>query len=839
MELQGTQRYARPFMSLVIAGGLAACLWSALHLPWRTLDLRYLMLVGVTVLLGTRIVVNIPRLSSQITLSDTFVLLTLLLFGREAAVLLAAVDGGCASLRFNKKRFNVLFNVGVVAGSAYFTGTLLRVLYGPLPTLATAGLSGRYLVALALMAFVQYVTNSGVVAIAVALRAGQPLWLTWRQNFLWTSLTYFTGASAAGLINHLAGLFGFYALLVSAPIIAIIYFTYATYMKTVEVSAQQAEQAQRHAAEAQRHVAALQASEARFRSAFDHATIGMALVAPDGRFIQVNPSLSASVGYTEEELLALNFQTLTHKSDLPALLSSVTRLLEGQLPAYQAEHRFMHRHGHEVWMHLGSSLVLDGQGQPLHLLFQLQDVTDRKRAEERLLHDALHDVLTGLPNRALFMDHLKLAIQRAKRTPGRLFAALFLDLDRFKIVNDSLGHMVGDQLLVGIARRLETCLRPGDTVARLGGDEFTVLLEELTDMSDAIQITQRIQQELSMPFNLGGHEVFTTVSIGIAPSLTGYDRAEDLLRDADTAMYRAKMSGKNRHVVFDKAMHDRAVNLLQMETDLRRAIEREEFCLHYQPIVALTDGHVTGFEALVRWQHPQRGFISPMDFIPVAEETGLIVPLGRWVMREACRQARRWHELLPAAARFAVSINLSSKQLAQNGFVEQVAAVLEETGVPAHRLKLEITESMVIENTDTTVELLTQLRALGVALAIDDFGTGYSSLSYLHRFPIDTLKIDRSFVSQMHKPENAEIVRTIITLARSLEMDVVAEGVETAAQLAQLRALGCDYAQGFLFARPLAVPAADELVSGEHHFHSNLAELPAARAAKPEPPLIA
>src|SRR5205085_3911362 len=283
-----------------------------------------------------------------------------------------------------------------------------------------------------------------------------------------------------------------------------------------------------------------------------------------------------------------------------------------------------------------------------------------------------------------------------------------------------LGHMVGDQLLVGIARRLETCLRPGDTVARLGGDEFTILLEELNDIDDAITIAQRIQAELTMPFNLGGHEVFTTVSIGIAPSSTGYDRAEDLLRDADTAMYRAKLSGKNRHVVFDKAMHDRAVNLLQMEIDLRRAIDREEFCLHYQPIVSLTDGHVTGFEALMRWQHPERGFISPLDFIPVAEETGLIVAIGRWVMTQACQQMRLWQEQQQLPAHFTISINLSSKQFAQPNFIEQMAGIMRDEGLEPNRLKLEITESMVIENIDTTAEMVTQLRALGC-----DYAQGY------------------------------------------------------------------------------------------------------------------
>ncbi|HEX7956917.1 MAG TPA: EAL domain-containing protein, partial [Pyrinomonadaceae bacterium] len=442
--------------------------------------------------------------------------------------------------------------------------------------------------------------------------------------------------------------------------------------------------------------------------------------------------------------------------------------------------------------------------------------TGYDRAEEQLLHDAFHDALTGLPNRALFMDHVKLAIQRSRRSGNRLFAALFLDLDRFKIINDSLGHMVGDQLLVGIAHRLEACLRPGDTVARLGGDEFTILLEDLASTEDAIDVARRVQEAVTQPFNIGGHEVFTTASIGIALSNTGYERAEDLLRDADTAMYRAKLEGKKRHVVFDKGMHDRAMELLQIETDLRRALTRGEFFLNYQPIVDLETGKISSFEALVRWRHPERGLVMPGDFVSVAEETGLIVPLGLFVLNEACRQMRSWQKLGLADERVTISVNLSSRQFSQADLIEQISSALRDSGLRASNLKIEITESMVAENIDTAIDMLTQLRALGVGISIDDFGTGYSSLSYLHRFPIDTLKIDRSFVTQMtDNAENAEIVRTIVTLARSLDMDVIAEGVETREQLRQLGSLGCDYGQGYLFSRPVGAGQAVELLAGD------------------------
>ncbi|HEX8922678.1 MAG TPA: EAL domain-containing protein, partial [Pyrinomonadaceae bacterium] len=606
-------------------------------------------------------------------------------------------------------------------------------------------------------------------------------------------------------------------------------FTYCTYLKNVEASAAQAEQAERH-------VAALKESEERFRSAFDHAA-GMALVATDGSWIKVNRSLCEMVGYSEEELLVSNFQAITHEDDLGDMMSQVGKLVEGKDSTYQMELRYKHKRGHIVWALLSVTVIRDSLSKSVNLIFQIQDITDRKRAEERLLHEAFHDGLTGLPNRALFMDHLKLSVERGKRREDRLFAVLFLDLDRFKVINDSLGHMVGDQLLVGIARRLEICLRPGDTVARLGGDEFTVLLEDLMCMTEAIEVADRLQKALGLPFNLNGHEVFATVSIGIALSSTGYDRPEEVLRDADTAMYRAKMLGKARHEVFDKTMHARAMNLLQMESDLRRAIERKEFILHYQPIVALETGKISGFEALIRWQHPERGFVSPDDFIPIAEETGLIIPIGQWVLEEACRQIHEWQEEFPQYPPLQISVNLSSKQFVNSSLIDQIRRVLRETGVEPHSLKLEITESVVMENFESAIEMLNQLRTLGIELSIDDFGTGYSSLSYLHRFPISTLKIDRSFVSRMSdNNENGEIVRTIMMLARSLKMDVVAEGVETQDQLSQLAMLECEYGQGYYFSKPLNVTGAAKLLADHHTYQI---PLPALDSFIPEGSILA
>jgi diguanylate cyclase (GGDEF)-like protein len=467
--------------------------------------------------------------------------------------------------------------------------------------------------------------------------------------------------------------------------------------------------------------------------------------------------------------------------------------------------------------------VSDEKGKPTRMAGSLTDVTDRKVAEERLLHNAFYDGLTELPNRSLFMDRLGRSLARAKRREDYMFAVLFLDLDRFKNVNDSLGHTVGDELLISVARRLETCLRPGDTAARLGGDEFTMLLDDITDVSDATRVAERIQQDLAIPFDLNGHEVFVAASIGIAVSaikgtVSAYDLPEDVLRDADTAMYRAKALGKARHEVFDEAMHARALALLRMETDLRRALERENFRVYYQPLVSLETGRISGFEALVRWEHPERGLVSPAEFISLAEETGLIIAIDRWVLREACHQTRLWQEKFGAStghprAPLYISANLSSKQFGQPDLVDQIEEIVLHTGLGMHSLKLEITESVLMNNAEAAAAMLLQLRKLGIRLSIDDFGTGYSSLSYLHSFPLDTLKIDRSFINRLGGDgEGSEIVRTIMTLSRNLGMEVVAEGVETAEQLNELRKLTCDYGQGYFFARPLRAEDAEALL---------------------------
>jgi diguanylate cyclase (GGDEF)-like protein len=444
---------------------------------------------------------------------------------------------------------------------------------------------------------------------------------------------------------------------------------------------------------------------------------------------------------------------------------------------------------------------------------KLANMAERKLAEERMIYDALHDRLTKLPNHAFFVEHLHKAIARARRDKNCLFAVLYLDVDRFKVINDSLSYKIGDQLLIQIAQQLTSLLRLSDVLARLSGDEFAILLENMENASDAILVAEKIHQRFSQPFKIEGREIFISASIGIRLSTLDFDDPQDLLRDADTAMYRAKSRGRARLEVFDRTMHARMIETLKIETDLRCAIERGEFRLHYQPIVNLQTGALSGFEALVRWYHPERGIISPLDFIPVAEETGLIAPIGIWVLREACRQMRAWQNCSQCesfGAHATMSVNLSTKQLMQPDIAAKIYTVLDETGLDPRYLKLEITETAVVENAEMTIEILKLLRSLGIELAIDDFGTGYSSLSYLHRLPVQQLKIDRSFVSRMDGRENGEIVQTVISMAHHLGMKVVAEGVETEAQYAQLVEMNCDYAQGYLFSQPLNAEQAPE-----------------------------
>lgn len=519
-------------------------------------------------------------------------------------------------------------------------------------------------------------------------------------------------------------------------------------------------------------------------------------------------------GYTTQDVKGATWwDERVHPDDRERVIGGIDALLQQGGEVWCDEYRFRCGNGAYATVIDRAYVVRDQQGDPVRLIGSMMDITARKALEEQLQHQAFHDPLTELPNRALFLDRLTHALARSQRT-GLQLAVLLLDLDNFKVINDSLGHHIGDQLLLAVARRLIHCIRLQDTAARFGGDEFTILLEDVADLTEATMVAERLIEQLAAPFVINGQEIYTTPSIGIALSSREHDQAELLLRNADLAMYRAKTSGKARFEVFDHSLNARVVERLQLETDLRRGLERGEFCVYYQPIIELATGRIVELEALARWQHPSLGLVAPGRFIALAEETGLIVPLGRIVLREACRQIRGWQQARPELAALSVSVNVSARQLQSPALIQDIRQALDETGLRPGALKLEITESVAMQDTATTTVTLKQLKRLGIRLAIDDFGTGYSSLGYLKRFPLDVLKIDRSFVDRLGRDtEDIAIVRAVITLAHTLGMAVTAEGIETVKQFRDLRALGCEYGQGYYFAPPLAADECESLLT--------------------------
>jgi diguanylate cyclase (GGDEF)-like protein/PAS domain S-box-containing protein len=519
--------------------------------------------------------------------------------------------------------------------------------------------------------------------------------------------------------------------------------------------------------------------------------------------VYYSPRWKEIVGCAEAEIGAAPEEWLNriHPDDRARVEAELFRTGEPSGSLMEAEHRVAHAGGGWRWVLARGVRVVDRAGTVVRMAGSQSDISERKRFEEQLLHDALHDSLTGLPNRGLFLDRLERAIAYAQRRPAFQFAVIFLDLDRFKLVNDRVGHVAADAVLVALARRLEACLRAGDSVARIGGDEFALLVQ---DVEDPTIVAQRILQELRRPFEGSGQELHLSASMGIAISSTGFTRPEDALRNADAAMYRAKARGRARYEIADAELHARSLEQLKLEGQLRDAVDGGELRLHFQPVVVMETREVVGFEALVRWEHPEHGLRPPDDFIPLAEQTGIIMALGRWALREGCRQMQEWRTAYPFAEELWLSVNLSSRQFLHPQLEEEIHGALAETGLPPTLLRLEITESVILDDAVAVGAILHRLREVGIRVAIDDFGTGYSSLSYLHRLPLDTLKIDRSFVQQMHvDPALEAVIQTVISLSGTLRLDTVAEGVETDAESAALQRMGCRIGQGFLFSEPL------------------------------------
>lgn len=586
------------------------------------------------------------------------------------------------------------------------------------------------------------------------------------------------------------------------------------YLVKGELEAPILERAMRYSIKHARSLEELQNSEKKFRSVIQSASDAIFLVDHNGNITLWNKAAADIFGYSEEEIINFPATSLMGaKYARKAIELGLQRTLEeiiAPMSGLTINATGRRKDGSEFPLELSGSIWKTNEG--IYYTAIIRDVTERRAAEERLFHEATHDALTGLPNRTQFRTFLQEAIDQSKLKRTE-FAVLFLDLDRFKVINDGLGHVVGDKLLVSIGERLRACVRPGDIVSRFGGDEFTILLKNIPHSSVVTEVAERLQRELTIPFKIDGYEVFTSASIGIILSDENHGNPESFLRDADTAMYRAKETGKARYEIFDNAMHIRNVNLLQMENDLRRAIDRKEFIIYYQPIINLNNKQIIEFEALLRWNHPERGLVPPNEFIPVAEETGLIVPLGEWTMGEACRQVYEWQQTFPLFKDLCISVNLSIKQLMNPSLTDQVINILHRTKLDARYLKLEVTETMVMENADLALNILSELCALGVLVSTDDFGTGYSSLSYLHHFPFERLKIDRSFIGRMDTEEKSEeIVRTILTLAENLHLEVVAEGIENEHQFEQLRKLGCHFGQGYLFSKPVPAQAAEKIL---------------------------
>lgn len=563
--------------------------------------------------------------------------------------------------------------------------------------------------------------------------------------------------------------------------------------------------------------AALRESEKKFRTLIENMTEGLLEVDQSERIIFTNARFCQMTGYSNEELIGKKAsEFLLDEEGREIVRQANARRLEGISDTYEL--KIIKKNREPLWALVGGVPLTDTKGRIIGSMGIHTDITERKQAEEKLLHNAMHDSLTGLPNRALFLEHLRRVMARSPFRE-KSFAVLFLDFDGFKLINDSLGHAEGDNLLKHIAIRLEALLRGNDIVARLGGDEFTILLDELTEPEDVLNVVRRIQDVLKEPFTLSGRDVFISASIGIALKDEKYTLPEEILRDADIAMYRAKSAGKARHEIFNHEMHEQVNRRLHLETELRLALERGEFRVFYQPIMHLTTNRLIGFESLIRWFHPERGVILPNDFIPIAEETGLIVPIGEWVLYESCRQIGEWQKRYPDKSDLHISVNLSCKQFIQLDLADRVAAILLETGLDAKHLRLEVTESHVMENSQMAIKIMNSLRELGVRLSIDDFGTGYSSLSYLQRLPIDFLKIDRSFVDVMTVTmENSEIVKAIVMLAKNLGMDVIAEGIETEEQAASLIDLECTFGQGYFYSRPTDAEQAELILSEKPTF---------------------
>lgn len=709
------ERSINIFIALLTPIAIAAVVWALRGISGDQIDSGVVTLMALTVFCSCYLRIQLPRVNIHVTISDGLVILAMLLYGGEIALLIAVIETTLASLNILRqgvsiKPKTIVLNSYFAAIAVFSAAKVISFVFLPVELIRQRNEPTAIIWLVAVMALSMFLVNSIFVALFSSLKKERSFWKVWTENCFSAVMIYLTGAVVAGVmyitlsieqvnITIIAGVIGFFG---------VIYLTFRRFVEDVKKTVEKAKQAERERAEqAEQHV--------------------------------------------------------------------------GELQHYVAE--------------------LERSGEAL------------QESHENFRHAAYHDALTGLPNRNFFMDTLKGLLQQSRENSEVNFAVLFLDLKSFKTINDSLGHSMGDRLIKNVAKRLSSMVREEDMTARFSGDKFGIILTDLLSREEATAFADRLAKRLAEPYTLDGRQVFTSAKIGIAYGNSKYPEAEDILRDADIAMYYAKDNEEN-YVIFDQKMHIRAVTRLQLETDLRFAIERNEFELFYQPIISLDTAALSGFEALVRWNHPQRGLVPPNEFIPISESTGLIIPMTVQILHAACSQVVKWQSRSNLAEPLSIAVNLSGKHFAHPALVEHIKTVIAETGINPESLKLELTESAVMDNAETAILMLKQIKETGVRVSIDDFGTGYSSLSYLHRFPIDLLKVDRSFVSAMEEnTENGEIVRTVIALAKALNLKVVAEGIESIHQFHQLRILGCEYGQGYLFSKPLPVADIERLLA--------------------------
>ena len=811
-------RKATAYWWTMVLLGMATLLFSAQRVAAMPAMAWMQIVAGMLIaMLAGVFPVRIPRSKNSFAAGEIFIFLLLLLHGPAAATLASAGEALVGSCRTSKRWTSRIASPAMAAVAMFCAGTLLQV---TLDAQRSYGLvnDGMLLVASMVFATAYFVLNTLLVTTVLHLKRNEPLRLReMLGNFGWVGVAYSGSASVAALLYLTFQQSGIGVLMAAAPIIALLLATLHFFFK--QQAADEAirkgrvDAVEREAEQAARHVHELEVSERRFHSAFTHASIGMALVAFDGRILQANLALRTLLGLGETEMTQHGFSEFVDADDVAVLDAQLARVNGRETEAFEVELRCRHQDGSDVWAAVNGSFFSEPGSQAPCLILQVQDITARRRAEADLHHIAFHDSLTGLPNRRRFHELLAQAIERGRADPRHHFGVMFLDFDRFKLINDSLGHNVGDEFLVQVSRRIRDSVRPSDIVARLGGDEFAILAVDMDVVHYAENLAERLLEVLRQPLRIAGTDITTSASIGITFSHMGYAGPEDMLRDADIAMYKAKVAGKARYALFDTGLHTEVSNRLRLESELRSALAAGQLSVAYQPLFNLASGKLTGFEALARWSHPELGMISPAAFIPIAEETGLMVPITDFVLRSACQQLKEWQMKDRAFGELTMQINISGSDIAHSGFVNRITRALVEARLLPHHLTLELTENILMERLEGALPMLTELRALGIGLSVDDFGTGYSSLAHLSTLPIDSLKIDRSFVRDLQQgSKESAVVRAIVLLGNSLGKAIIAEGIETDAQLKQLREMGCGLGQGFHLARPLAPEVADQLL---------------------------